>query len=117
VIAFFGYGLATRGWMILVIIVFGAFGGITGPALQGLVAGTVSPSEQGRIQGALTSLQSVTSVLAPLIFTSGVFAYFTSDAAPFELPGAPFLLGGVMMAIAWVIVTRLFRRLPAESER
>lgn len=109
---FLGYGLATQGWMMLAIIVFGSLGGVAGPAIQGLVAGTVEAHDQGKVQGALTSLMSLTSIFAPLIFVSGLFSYFTSQAAPIELPGAPFLLGSVLWAISFLIVVRLFRRIP-----
>lgn len=112
-LAFLGYGLASDGWMVLVIIVFGALAGLAMPAIQGLVAGTVGPSEQGEIQGALTSLTSLTSIFAPLIFTAGLFSFFTSDAAPMALPGAPFLLGSILFAVSLVVLMRLFRRIPA----
>jgi DHA1 family tetracycline resistance protein-like MFS transporter len=112
-LAFLGYGLASDGWMVLVIIVFGALAGLAMPAIQGLVAGTVDPSEQGEIQGALTSLTSLTSIFAPLIFTAGLFSFFTSDASPMALPGAPFLLGSILFAVSLVVLMRLFRRIPA----
>ena len=111
-LAFLGYGLASEGWMVLVIIVFGALAGLAMPAIQGLVAGTVGPSEQGEIQGALTSLTSLTSIFAPLIFTAGLFSFFTSSAAPMALPGAPFLLGSILFAVSLVVLIRLFRRIP-----
>jgi DHA1 family tetracycline resistance protein-like MFS transporter len=109
---FMGYGLATKGWMMFAIIFFGSLGGVAGPAIQGLVAGTVEPNDQGKIQGALTALMSLTSIFAPLIFASGLFSFFTSPSAPFELPGAPFLLGSLLWAVSFVIVVRLFRRIP-----
>ncbi len=111
-LAFLGYGLASEGWMVLIIIVFGALAGLAMPAIQGLVAGTVGPSEQGEIQGALTSLTSLTSIFAPLIFTAGLFSFFTSSAAPMALPGAPFLLGSILFAVSLVVLIRLFRRIP-----
>ncbi len=112
VITYLGYGLATAGWMLLAFIVFGSLGGVAGPAIQGLVAGTVAPHDQGKVQGAIQSLMSLTAIVAPLLFTAGLFSYFTSDAAPIELPGAPFLLGAVMYATAFVLLLRLFRRMP-----
>lgn len=115
VVAFFFYGLADRGWMMLPIIVFGALGGVAGPALQGLVAGTVGPSDQGKIQGGLTSLMSLTAIVSPLVFTAGLFGYFTSESAIVRLPGAPFFLGSLLLAAALVVVVRLFRRLPADD--
>ncbi|HVS13479.1 MAG TPA: TCR/Tet family MFS transporter [Thermoanaerobaculia bacterium] len=116
-VTFLCYGLATQGWMMLVIIVCGAIGGIAGPAIQGLVAGSVPSSEQGKVQGALTSLMSLTSIVAPLIFTAGLFGYFTSERAPFALPGAPFYAGSLFLFTALLLLFRLFRRLPADTER
>lgn len=110
-VAYVCYGLASEGWMLPVIIVFGSLSGIAGPAVQGMIAGAVSPSDQGKVQGALTSLMSLTAIFAPLIFTAGLFSYFTSDNAPFELPGAPFLLAALLLLIAIVILLRLFKRL------
>lgn len=110
-VAFLGYGLASQGWMVLVIIVIGSLAGLAGPAIQAMVAGAVAPSDQGKVQGALTSLTSLTSIVAPLVFTAGLFSYFTSTGAAYHLPGAPFLLGSVLSCLALVWVTRLFRRL------
>ena len=112
VVTFLGYGLATAGWMLLACIVFGSISGVAGPAIQSLVAGSVPPEDQGKVQGGIQSLMSLTSIVAPLIFTAGLFSYFTSASAPVQLPGAPFLLGGVMYALAFWSVLRLFRRMP-----
>lgn len=115
-LSFLCYGLATQGWMMLIIIVFGSLSGIAGPAIQGLIAGSVSPSEQGKVQGALTSLISLTSIIAPLIFTTGIFGYFTSDISPINLPGAPFILGSSLFLIALFMVRRVFKRLPETTQ-
>ena len=114
--AFFGYGLASVGWVIPIIIVFGALAGVSLPAIQGLVAGTVSPSEQGKIQGGLTSLTSLTAIFSPLIFTGGLFSFFTSEAAPIHLPGAPFFLGALLFGLSLLVLIHLFRRLPLSAE-
>lgn len=108
--AFFCYGLASQGWMIPCIIIFGSLGGLTGPAIQSIVAGSVTPSEQGKIQGALTSLVSLTNIIAPLVFTAGLFSYFTSKESTFSLPGAPFFAGSFLLVTALILVTRVFRR-------
>ena len=116
-LSFAAYGLATQGWMMLVIIVVGSLSGVAAPAIQGLVAGVVAPSEQGKVQGALTSLTSLTSIIAPLLFTSLLFGYFTSDAAPFVLPGAPFFLGSLLFVTALILMTRLFKRVPPAAPK
>ena len=112
-LAFLAYGLASQGWMVSVIIVFGALAGVALPTIQGLVAGTVLPSEQGKIQAAFTSLTSLTAIFSPLIFTAGLFSFFTSAAAPVILPGAPFFLGSLLFLVSLGLLVRLFRRLPA----
>jgi len=111
-LAFVGYGLATEGWMVWLIIVFGSFGGVTGPAIQSIVAASVEPTEQGRVQGALTSLVSITNILAPGLFTAGLFTYFTSKSAVVQLPGAPFLAGSLLLVAALFVVRVVFRRIP-----
>lgn len=111
-LTFLFYGLSSQGWMMLATIVFGSLGGVAGPAIQGLVAGSVPPDAQGKVQGALTSLISLSSIVAPVLFTTGLFSYFTSPAAPVELPGAPFLLGALLFAVGLGVVVRLFRRVP-----
>ena len=115
-LTFLFYGLAFEGWMMLIVIVFGSLGGVAQPAIQGLVAGSVKPNEQGKVQGALTSLISLSSIFAPLIFTAGLFGYFTSGAAPFTLPGAPFFLGSALFVVSLVLLTQLFKRMPQVGE-
>lgn len=113
-LSFLGYGLASQSWMVYCVIVFGSFGGVTGPAIQSIVAGNVESSEQGKIQGAITSLISLTNILSPLFFTTFLFGYFTSEDAIIELPGAPFLVGAVLLTLALVIVQRVFLRFPLD---
>ena len=115
VATYLGYGLASAGWMLFACIVVGSVGGVAGPAIQSLVAGSVAPEDQGKVQGGIQSLMSLTSIAAPLIFTTGLFSYFTSPRAPIDLPGAPFLLGAAMYALAFVWLVRLFRRMPAQE--
>jgi len=90
------FGLATKGWMMFVFLVPYCLGGIAGPSLQATIAKHVPPNEQGALQGALTSLMSLTTIFGPLIMT-GLFHYFTSAKAPFQFPGIPFILGGLLM--------------------
>lgn len=115
VVSFLLYGLSYQGWMMIAVIVISALAGVAGPAIQGMVAGSVDSSEQGTVQGALTSLLSLTSIIAPLVFTTFLFSYFTSSAAPFLLPGAPFLFGALLNLIAVIIVVNVFRKFPPKA--
>ena len=91
-VAFTGYGLASEGWMVLVIIVLGSLGGITGPAIQSLVASQVDSSEQGKVQGALTSLMSFTNIFAPVFFTADYSAISHQTKPSSNCPGLRFWL-------------------------
>jgi MFS transporter, DHA1 family, tetracycline resistance protein len=106
-LALYGVGLllfafASKTWMMFVFLIPYCLGGIAGPALQSIISGEVPANEQGELQGALTSLMSVTSIVGPLIMTN-LFSYFTGSNAPIKFPGAPFLLGSVLMIGSTVI--------------
>jgi DHA1 family tetracycline resistance protein-like MFS transporter len=90
------FAFASQGWMMFVFLVPYCLGGICGPALQGIISNQVPGNEQGELQGALTSLISMTSFLGPILMNN-VFAYFTSDKAPFKFSGMPFIVGAVLM--------------------
>lgn len=90
---------ASQGWMLLVFLIPYALGGIAGPAMQGLIAGKVLPSEQGELQGALTSLMSATSIVGPPLMTQ-IFARFTQPGASIYFPAAPFVAGSILLAVA-----------------
>jgi DHA1 family tetracycline resistance protein-like MFS transporter len=115
--SFLGYGLASQGWMIPGIIIFGAFAGVSGPAIQSLVTSRVDETEQGKIQGALTSLTSLTNIIAPILFNTLLFSYFISDEAPVQVPGAPFFVGFVLLLVSIVIAFRVFRKFPDTAKK
>jgi DHA1 family tetracycline resistance protein-like MFS transporter len=71
----------------------------------------VDPHEQGRLQGAVSSLASLEGVFAPTIFTQ-VFALFISDHAPVQLPGAPFLLSAGLLIAGLIVAARVTLALP-----
>src|SRR6187401_708649 len=103
------FAFATQGWMMFVFLVPYCLGGIAGPALQSTMAGHVKQNEQGALQGTLTSLMSLTTIIGPLIMNN-LFKYFTTSKAPFYFPGVSFLLGAVCMLASVIIAWLLFRR-------
>lgn len=109
VLAFVGYGGATQGWMIYVVLAVASLGGIGQPAGQSLITRAVRPDEQGRTQGVLTAMQNLAQIVGPLIATN-LFAYFNSDRAPVRIPGASFYAGAIFcvigLGLAWLAVSR-----------
>ncbi len=98
-LAYVAYGLAAEGWMIYGIIIIGSIGGLAGPAVQGLISNSVGDDEQGAVQGAVTSLESVAGIVGPLITTS-LFSHFISVESGHRIPGAPFFSSGIIALIA-----------------
>jgi MFS transporter, DHA1 family, tetracycline resistance protein len=103
------FAFASESWMMYAFLVPYCLGGICGPSLQSVIAGHVPSSQQGELQGSLTSLMSVTTIIGPLIMNS-TFSYFTSAKAPFHLPGIHFLIGAVCMLTSLYVIYRVLSR-------
>jgi DHA1 family tetracycline resistance protein-like MFS transporter len=97
------FAFASKSWMMYAFMVPFGLGGLAGPALQSLITQQVGANEQGELQGGLTSLQSITTILGPL-FASNLFAYFTTSEHNF--PGAAFFAAGIVGFVAWGIIMR-----------
>lgn len=108
-IGMFLFAIATQSWMMFVFLIPYCLGGIAGPAMQSVISGAVSPTEQGEIQGTMTSLMSASAIIGPPLM-SMLFYYFTHDDAPIQFAGAPFILGGVLMIISAVIAYFSFKK-------
>lgn len=104
-IGFVVFGLAPTGPLCWLGIPVMALWGIANPALQGLMTRRIAPDQQGRLQGAANSVQSISQLVGPFLFTL-TFAYFIGPAAPAKAPGAPFLLAAVLMVVAVLIALR-----------
>lgn len=109
VLAFIGYGCATQGWMIYALIVGGSLGGVTGPAIQGLISRSAGANEQGTVQGALMSIASIAGVIGPPIVTS-LFAHFIRADASTKVPGAPFFFGAILVFSGLLLAVRSFQK-------
>ena len=95
VVAFVALAFVTNGWVALALTPLTALGSMAGPALQGIMSRSASDSQQGELQGTVTSINAVATIVAPLMVTQ-TFWYFTAGNGPFYLPGAPFLLSAVL---------------------
>lgn len=109
------FSVATEGWMMFAFLVPYCLGGICGPSLQSVISGEVPANQQGELQGSLTSLMSLTTIIGPLIM-NGSFAYFTSDKAPFKIPGVHFLLGAICMFFGLIIAYKVLNKREKNSE-
>jgi DHA1 family tetracycline resistance protein-like MFS transporter len=102
VIGLAGYSAAWQGWMVYAVIVLTALENLADPPLRSIAAARVPASAQGELQGALTSLSSLTTIVGPLLFTQ-MFGYFTGPSAPMIFSGAPYALAAAILFCALAI--------------
>lgn len=98
-IGFFLFGIATEGWMMFAFLVPYCLGGIAGPSLQGIMSTQVPPNEQGELQGALTSLMSLTSIIGPIMMT-WIFHHYSDKTSGVYFPGAVMIAGAVLTIVS-----------------
>jgi DHA1 family tetracycline resistance protein-like MFS transporter len=68
----------------------------------------VDPSEQGRLQGALASLNGISFIIAPLLYPQ-VFALaldYRQGVESWPVLGAPFFVAAALLTIALAVAAR-----------
>lgn len=109
-VAYVLIAVAGAGWVIYVAIVVQAFGAIANPSVRALVSARAGPERQGRAMGALSVVEGLTSITAPLI-AAFLFYGFSGDGAWLAFPGAPFLAG----ALVYLFAAAAVRSVPAAA--
>lgn len=115
IIGFTLFSVASASWMMFAFMVPYCLAGISGPALQGVISSKVTANEQGEMQGALTSLMSLTAIIGPFMMT-WLFHEFSKQTAPVYFPGAPFLAGAVLTAMGLLFSLVSLRQMPKIDE-
>jgi len=107
-VTYLGFGLVTKGWMIYVVISFGLLGGAAQAALQSIVSNAADPTRQGQTMGAVSSLNSMMAVLAPVIALE--LLRWVSHRPPGDwLIGLPLFVSSALQVSAAIIAWRFFR--------
>lgn len=107
-VSLFAIGAAQSTLWLFIVSIFYVCGGIAGPAIQSSISNLTPANQQGQIQGAITSVVSVTAIFGPVLMTS-LFSYFTQSHGTIYFPGAPFYLGGTLVLVALLIAWNYFR--------
>jgi len=66
-VAYALYGAATEGWMMFAIIIFNLLGFTVAASIQSIISSAADASMQGQTMGAVSSLNSLTAVIAPVL--------------------------------------------------
>jgi DHA1 family tetracycline resistance protein-like MFS transporter len=110
------YGLANTGWLFWCAIPVGALWGLAAPPLQGMMSQLVDGTEQGKLQGANTSLAGIAQLIGPTIFTVS-FSYAIGDKS--VLLGTPFLIAAILVSGSCIIglwAVRTYKAAPVALE-
>jgi len=113
-VGFLILGAAPTGPLFWLGIPLMALWGLAGAATQALMTQLVAPDQQGQLQGASNSVQSVSQLVGPFLFTL-TFAYFIGAQAPLKLPGAPFLLASALVLLALVVAARTLAGIKSDA--
>ncbi|HAW80675.1 MAG TPA: tetracycline resistance MFS efflux pump, partial [Balneola sp.] len=114
-LGFLGFAFAPSGLILMFMIAPFCLGGLATPSLQGIISNKVPDDQQGELQGALTSLISFTAIFGPPMMT-GLFGYFTSDSAPFELPGAAFVTASILILLSIILAVKFLRKSDSSAD-
>lgn len=109
VITNFVWGAATAGWVMYAVIVFNVLGFATSTALQSLISNAADAKTQGQTMGAVSSLNSVMAVLAPILGMSLMYLVAELPKGDWRI-GAPFYFCALLQAASLFFAWRHFGR-------
>jgi DHA1 family tetracycline resistance protein-like MFS transporter len=113
IFAAFAFGMMEAAWMVAVVLPIACLSDMAPPTMTAIMANATSEDRQGVLQGVIASLGSLAAIFAPLVMTP-IFRGFSGPDAAMRLPGAPFLVSGLLL-VAMVPVVLRMRPVPQSS--
>jgi len=107
-LAYLGWGAATAGWVMYVVIVANVLGNTVAAAMNSIVSGAADATEQGSTMGALSALNSAMAVLAPMLAAPLLGVVSHLPQGDWRL-GAPMFFCAALQTVALVLAWRHFR--------
>jgi DHA1 family tetracycline resistance protein-like MFS transporter len=99
------YALAPNGFLFWCSLPVFALIGLVQPTSQSIMSRRVPANEQGRLQGAMSGIQSITGLVGPSLYTT-VFAWAITGGKPLNLPGLGILVAAVLVFLALLLAVR-----------
>ena len=109
-VAYALWGAASAGWMIYAVIFANLLGFTVASSIQSIVSSAADERSQGQTLGAVSSLNSLTAVVGPLIATPLLMAVSGMPQGHWAI-GAPLYFGAALQALALLLAWTHFRRL------
>ncbi|MBX2824514.1 MAG: TCR/Tet family MFS transporter [Gammaproteobacteria bacterium] len=101
ILSLVAFGFIDRTWLVYAVLPLTALGAMLTPAITGILSNAVAEDEQGVLQGVISGLAAIATIISPLMMT-GLFYHFTSEAS-IRLPGAPFLAAALLCLLAMAV--------------
>jgi DHA1 family tetracycline resistance protein-like MFS transporter len=108
-LCYLAWGLAPEGWMMVVVIGFNVLGFAVTAAMQSIVSNAADESIQGRTMGAVSSLNSLMAVAAPVIGAAMLGFVSHLPQGDWRI-GVPYYFCAALQAAAMLIALRHFAR-------
>ncbi len=108
-LAFVGWGLATEPWMMYAVIAGNLLGAAVSASLQGLVSAAADEHVQGETMGAVSSLNSLMAVLAPVLAAPLMATVSHLPPSDWRI-GAPMFFCAALQGLAMILAVLHFRR-------
>lgn len=99
-------GAAPTGWWFIAAMLPNALWGLSMPTLQSLMTRRVSESEQGQLQGANASVQSIAGIASPLFF-GWVYSLSIDGSHDIEASGIAFYISSAVLLISALLGWRV----------
>lgn len=96
------YGIVDNGSAFFASTLLFAFMGFFNASIQGVMSKQLGPGEQGQLSGANSSLNGISGMIGPYLFTT-IFAMTIKPDSPNYWPGAPFFLAAAILSLALVL--------------
>jgi DHA1 family tetracycline resistance protein-like MFS transporter len=108
-LAYLAWGAATEGWMLIAVIFANVLGATVQASMQSIISSAADPRSQGQALGAVGGLNSLMSVVAPLLGAPLLALVSHLPQGDWRL-GAPMFFCAALQAVALGLAVSHFRR-------
>ena len=108
-VAYALWGAATEGWMMYAVIFANLLGSAVAATMQSLISGAADAKNQGQTMGAVSSLSSLTAVIAPALSAPLLAVVSHYPQGDWRI-GMPMFLCSALIGLALLLATLHFRK-------
>ena len=108
-LAYAAWGAASESWMMFAIIFLNFLGATVSATIQSIISGAADAKSQGKTLGAVSGLNSLTAVIAPILAAPLLVMVSNLEKGDWRI-GAPFYFCALLQATSLALAVAHFRR-------